>query len=88
LVNLTVMQQSGFSDRRKDGSMYDARLDTRITAGVDRRLRMKALAEGVPLNRVLVRLLDKHLPSVDELAALLAKGPQADDAEPAEAAAA
>jgi hypothetical protein len=79
------MQQSGISDRRKDGFMYDARLDTRITAGVDRRLRMLALADGVPLNRVLVRLLDKTLPSVDELAARLAKLPQSDMAEPAEA---
>ena len=66
--------------------MYDARLDTRITAGVDRRLRMKALADGVPLNRVLVRLLDEHLPSAAELAATLA-GQRPGDAEPAEAAA-
>jgi hypothetical protein len=84
---MTLMQQSGISDRRKDGSMYDARLDTRITAGVDRRLRMKALAEGVPLNRILVRLLDEHLPSVAELAATLASGQRPDDAEPAEVAA-
>lgn len=67
--------------------MYDARLDTRITAGVDRRLRMKALAEGVPLNRVLVRLLDEGLPSVEELAATLASRPQPETAAPVEAAA-
>lgn len=67
--------------------MYDARLDTRITSGVDRRLRMLALVDGVPLNRVLVRLLDKALPSVDELAARLAKEPETDATEPAEAAA-
>jgi hypothetical protein len=84
---MTLMQQSGISDRRKDGSMYDARLDTRITAGVDRRLRMLALADGVPLNRALVRLLDEVLPSVDELAARLVKRPQSDTAEAVEVAA-
>jgi uncharacterized membrane-anchored protein YhcB (DUF1043 family) len=47
---------------------------------------MMALVDGVAVNRVLARLLDKELPSTDELAARLAKGPRDAD-EPAEVAA-
>lgn len=53
---------------------YDVRLATRITTSVDRRLRMLALAKSQPLNHVLVGLLDKALPSTDELASLLGGG--------------
>lgn len=51
---------------------YDVRLATKITASVDRRLRMLALARSQALSHVLVSLLDQALPSADELASLLA----------------
>ena len=50
---------------------YDVRLATRITAAVDRRLRMLALVERQSLSHVLVVLLDQALPAADELASLL-----------------
>ena len=53
---------------------YDTRLATKITDGVDRRLRMLALVSRRPLNHVLVSLLDQALPSADELAARLGGG--------------
>jgi len=49
-------------------------LATRITANVDRRLRMFVLLQRQPLNSVLTGLLDKALPSADELAGLLRDG--------------
>lgn len=57
---------------------YDVALATRVTASVDRRLRMLALVRRQPLNSVLTGLLDKALPSADELAALLRDGQTAD----------
>ena len=51
---------------------YDARLATRLSVGVDRRLRMMALVKGESLSSVLDGLLDQVLPSAAELAALLA----------------
>jgi hypothetical protein len=57
---------------------YDVTLATRITASVDRRLRMLALIRRQPLNSVIVGLLDKALPSAEELAALLRDGQSAD----------
>ena len=53
---------------------YDVTLATRITASVDRRLRMLALVRRQPLNSVLTGLLDKALPSADELLDLLRDG--------------
>jgi hypothetical protein len=53
---------------------YDVPLATKITTSVDRRLRMLALLQRQPLNSVLTGLLDKALPSADELAALLRDG--------------
>ena len=50
---------------------YNVRLATKITATVDRRLRMLALLKSQPLNHVLVGLLDQALPAADELASLL-----------------
>ena len=50
---------------------YDVKLATRLTAPVDRRLRMLALVKGQALSHVLVSLLDESLPSADELASLL-----------------
>ena len=50
---------------------YDVRLATKISATVDRRLRMFALVKGQPLNHVLVNLLDQVLPPAAELASLL-----------------
>jgi hypothetical protein len=50
---------------------YDVRLATRISTGVDLRLRMLALVQSQPLSHVLVALLDRALPSAEELAARL-----------------
>jgi hypothetical protein len=50
---------------------YDVRLATRITAAVDRRLRMLALVKGEALSHVLTGLLDEALPPADELASRL-----------------
>lgn len=64
--------------------VYNVRLATKISATVDRRLRMLALIKGRPLNHVLVSLLDQALPAADELAALLAgTSPSADCADEA-----
>lgn len=51
--------------------VYDVRLATKISATVDRRLRMLALVRSQPLSHVLVSLLDQALPPADELASLL-----------------
>jgi hypothetical protein len=66
---------------------YDVRLATRISTTVDRRLRMLALVQSQPLSHVLVTLLDRALPSADELAALLGADRHAEAAAPDEAAA-
>lgn len=58
---------------------YDVPLGTRITSSVDRRLRMLVLLQRQPLSSVLTSLLDKALPSADELAALLRDGQPADE---------
>lgn len=50
---------------------YDARIATRISAPVDRRLRMQALVNGQSLSEVLDSTLDEALPSAEELAARL-----------------
>lgn len=59
---------------------YNVTLATRITANVDRRLRMLVVLQRQPLNSVLTGLLDKALPSADELAALLRDDQGADEA--------
>lgn len=59
---------------------YEVRLATRITAEVDRRLRMLALVKSRPLSHVLVGLLDQALPPADELASLLAAEPETEAA--------
>ena len=46
---------------------YSARLGTRITGPVARRLRLLVVLRRQPLNRVLTELLDKNLPSLAEL---------------------
>jgi hypothetical protein len=46
---------------------YDARLGTRISGPVARRLRLLVLVRHQPLNRVLSELLDQTLPSLAEL---------------------
>lgn len=58
---------------------YDARLATRITSAVDRRLRMLALVKSQSLSHVLDSLLDQALPAADELASQLA-GPETEAA--------
>lgn len=62
---------------------YDVRLATKISAAVDRRLRMLALVKGQPINHVLVSVLDQALPAAGELASLLGDNTQ----DPAEVAA-
>lgn len=57
---------------------YDARLGTRITSPVARRLRLLVLVRRQPLNRVLTELLDQTLPSLTELTEQL-KGQGSDD---------
>lgn len=54
--------------------MVYVRFATRIDKGVNRRLRMFALLEGRPLSHTLSALLDRQLPSADELAARLGGG--------------
>lgn len=51
--------------------MYDVQLGTRLTASVNRRLRLFAAVKGERLSHLLDSLLDQHLPSADELAAML-----------------
>lgn len=51
---------------------YDAPLTVKLTAAVDRRLRMLAILKGKPLNRVLDGHLDETLPPAGELASQLA----------------
>ena len=57
---------------------YDARLGTRISGPVARRLRLLVLVRRQPLNRVLSELLDQTLPSLAELTDQL-KGQGSDD---------
>lgn len=53
----------------------DVPLSTRITAGVNRRLRLLVLAQGRPLCHVLDCLLDTALPAARDLASVLGDGP-------------
>jgi hypothetical protein len=46
----------------------DARLATRISEPVDRRLRLAALVRRMPLGQFLDHVLDQALPPVDQLA--------------------
>jgi hypothetical protein len=59
---------------------YTARLGTRITAGVDTRLRQLALIRRQRINHVLDDLLDAALPGAAELAARMAGLGQDSDA--------
>jgi hypothetical protein len=52
---------------------YNARLATRITAGVDARLRQLALLRRQRINRTLDELLDQTLPTSAELTGQLAR---------------
>jgi hypothetical protein len=66
--------------RRQEISMtaYDARLGTRISNPVARRLRLLVVVRRQPLNRVLTDLLDQALPTLAELTDQL-KGQGSDD---------
>jgi hypothetical protein len=57
---------------------YDTRLATRVTSGVDQRLRQLALARRQRLCHVLDELLDEALPTRAELAAHLIQEEGAD----------
>lgn len=60
---------------------YDVQLGTRLTAPVNRRLRLFAAVKGERLSHLLDSLLDQALPSADELASLL--GAESDEPEKA-----
>ena len=49
----------------------EVRFATRLSVSVDKRLRMLAILEGRPLGHVLDDVLDKALPSAEELAGRL-----------------
>lgn len=55
---------------------YDQRLATRISKPVDRRLRVAVALDGPSLSAFLDQVLDKVLPSADELAARLTEDGQ------------
>jgi hypothetical protein len=50
-------------------TQLDTRLATRISAEVDRRLRLTALVRGMRLGRLLDQILSQHLPTADQLTA-------------------
>ena len=52
----------------RPASQLDARLATRITEAVDRRLRLAALVRRMPIGQFLDLVLDEALPPVDQLA--------------------
>lgn len=52
---------------------YTARLGTRVTEDVSARLRFAAVLERLPLSHLLTGLLDRSLPSAEELAAQVAR---------------
>jgi len=53
---------------------YQTRLATRISAEVDERLRLLAHVRRAPLSRLITELLDRVLPTADELADQIRKG--------------
>ena len=59
--------QTSLSSGETGMTSYDARLGTRISGPVARRLRLLVLVRRQPLNRVLSDLLDQTLPSLTEL---------------------
>lgn len=59
-------------------ALYDTRLATWISAGVDHRLRLLALLKRQRLSQLITDLLDQALPPVDELAAQLREVPRND----------
>jgi hypothetical protein len=57
---------------------YDRRIATRITRDADNRLRLAALAWRRPLSAVLTDVIERALPSADELSARLRDGAEAE----------
>jgi hypothetical protein len=55
------------------------RLVTTLPPPIDRRLRMQAAIRHWTVTRVLVEVLDRGLPSADDLAALMREGETTDD---------
>lgn len=66
---MTEQQPSG----SKHGRACDTRLGTRISAGVDARLRQFALVRRGRLSHVLDEVLDAALPAAEDLAAQLTR---------------
>jgi hypothetical protein len=58
--------------------VLDARLATRISEGVDRRLRLAAVVQRLPIGLFLDRVLDQALPPVDQLAEQIRGGTRDD----------
>jgi hypothetical protein len=56
------------------------RLVTYLPLSIDRRLRMQAAIRRWPIARVLADVLDRGLPSADDLAAQMRDGSASDDA--------
>jgi predicted HicB family RNase H-like nuclease len=71
---LSVITEPAAAPAAAPPSPCDVRLATRITGGVDRRLRLAALVRRMPLNQFLDRLLDQALPPVGELAGQIQGG--------------
>jgi hypothetical protein len=49
-------------------SAYEEKLSTRLSEGVGRRLRLYTALRGLKINEAVNGALDRHLPSLDELA--------------------
>jgi len=72
LVTFSLRQQVAFlPGRRQVTKTYNARLGTRITEGVDARLRQLALIRRRRLSRVLDDVLDAAMPPAADLTAQL-----------------
>jgi hypothetical protein len=66
---MTAKRHSAKTAKEAGMAQYDTRLATRVSSGVDQRLRQLALARRQRLCHVLDDLLDQALPTRAELAA-------------------
>ena len=67
------------SEAMAEDDAYTARVVSRTTKPVDRRLRRWAFAEGLKLQVALTEALIRGLPSDDEITSRLAEGKRTDD---------
>ena len=68
---MTATQQAG---NPPPGERYDTRLATRIPARINQRLRLLTVLRGDRLQHVLAELLDRELPSAEQLAEQIEEG--------------